>query len=82
MMNSDETCAWHALPVPLMSVDDPRQQRLIYSRIVRGVVVRWSIDLESWTTHWVLLPAAPPETRKFPPLEDIDVEVKPPDDVS
>jgi hypothetical protein len=56
MTDSDETCAWHALPLPLMVHDDPRYGRLLYGRIVRGVVFRWSVDLGPWSTHWVLLP--------------------------
>jgi hypothetical protein len=52
----DETSAWHALPVPLMAHDDPRHHRLMYGRIVRGVVANWSDELGPWATHWEVLP--------------------------
>jgi hypothetical protein len=61
MTTLDETCVWRALPVPLMTHNDPRQRRLLYGRIVRGVVARWSVELGPWATHWVLMPVTPPE---------------------
>jgi hypothetical protein len=56
MTDPDETCSWRALPVPLMAHNDPRHSRLLYGRVVRGVVIRWWVELGSWATHWVLLP--------------------------
>ncbi len=56
MTITHETFAWRALPVPLMAHNDPRLSRLIYGRIVRGIVIRWSSKRGTWATHWGVIP--------------------------